>query len=856
MPESRELKSTESSNVRQLIAAVALELHQRLRWEMVVLGWPVRDGGTQRCLIVSRSRDGGVSVHATECSPTRLFRRTMEGRGVLVDAAEELEILTPLPVSSAQTRPCSTVSVPIRSSNGDCMAVVELHRASAPAFTANDLQVAQESLHQRSQLLSVMIKLEEREQEWEFSRRALERIGVVVYERSYLTRQLRWAGDGLERLTGYSREELTPELWRQMTQEVVLRHEPPGTSLDDAVARGLSGATTEWLAEIRFKTKLGSDRWLLDSSIAVRDPAGHPLGSVGILQDITATRQASRLREHLNQIMPRIAALGSSRDIAAATLQAIRALVPWDCAMMLVGLRQDNTCRIAYLVDTDEDGHEKEFTDTYPATHTIGTDVTELIILHPLVNRGESGGSGPTPSLPHVGFVNRRSRSLMFAPMNLGGDRPIGIVSIQSYGDTPYTEGDLETLRVFTAHCAEAVARAVAEEQRGRLQELARSSEKLESLGVLAGGIAHEFNNLLSAILGNVGLIRLDYPEDTPAASGARAIEEAALRMRDLTRQMLAFSGRTKSHPEDTRVETLIAEVRELVRLSIGIERKIQWGDPPTGLSLRCDATQIKQALLNILRNAVEASRASDEPICVTIVVRQVTESSRTAIEPHHPPASGDYLLISVEDYGEGMTETTKARLTDPFFSTRFQGRGLGMATVKGIIDAHRGGLGVISEPGDGAVVTLYLPLSASQNASAVSGVAGESVPARLSGRILIVDDEPSVIDVATRFLQRLGLRSVPSVAPQTALDLFRRAPHDFDAALIDVTMPGMDGIELTRQLRVAAPRLPIVLMSGFSALDVREHFQGEEGIYFVEKPFGLDRIHGVLARALGGAPR
>jgi len=375
-----------------------------------------------------------------------------------------------------------------------------------------------------------------------------------------------------------------------------------------------------------------------------------------------------------------------------------------------------------------------------------------------------------------------------------------------------------------------------AEEERRRLEAQVQQMQRLDSLGVLAGGVAHEFNSLLTAVIGNAALALEGLPADSPARESVEQIEVAASRAAELARQMLAYSGGGKFVVEPIDLSELVAEVVAEARGSVGpsVELRVEAADavPPTD----GDVNQIRQALGNLIANAAEA--IGDAPGLVT--VRTSSEDldrerlAGTYIDDGL--SAGRYVCVSVSDDGPGMDDETRERAFEPFFSTRFVGRGLGLAAVLGIVRSHAGAIAVQGESGEGATVSIYLPASAVSERTPSSGQAREA-PFSGSATILVADDEHSVREVAQRALEGAGHRVLLACNGREAVEVFTAHADEIMLCLIDVSMPDLDGRDACREIERLRADVPVLLTSGY-AEDAAGEACCEAMVGFLPKPF------------------
>jgi signal transduction histidine kinase len=373
-------------------------------------------------------------------------------------------------------------------------------------------------------------------------------------------------------------------------------------------------------------------------------------------------------------------------------------------------------------------------------------------------------------------------------------------------------------------------------------------AQKLETLGVLAGGVAHDFNNLLTAILGNANLGTMAAAEGRSVAPCFEAIEKAAMRAAGLTRQLLAYAGTGKPVMAEVDLGIVTKEVSQVFAASI-----------PRNVTLHCDlaerlplvqgdATQIFQVLMNLVTNAAEACQAGREGR-ITIRTREedVDEAALGAGHWVLPLAPGRYATLEVGDTGEGMEPEVVKRAFEPFFSTKFTGRGLGLAAVMGIIRSHGGGLWVGSEPDCGSSFKIFMP--------AMGATASIPPPEVLrpvwrgEGRILVVDDEPAVSQVARSMAEHFGFSVLEARDGLEAVELFRRHHGELAMVLMDLIMPGMDGQEAFREMRKIDSTVPVVLSSGYNVADTDLFVEGLAGL--LKKPYRLAGFQDAVQRAL-----
>ncbi|MDX1674131.1 MAG: PAS domain S-box protein [Longimicrobiales bacterium] len=385
------------------------------------------------------------------------------------------------------------------------------------------------------------------------------------------------------------------------------------------------------------------------------------------------------------------------------------------------------------------------------------------------------------------------------------------------------------------------------EELRAQLAQ----SQKMESVGRLAGGVAHDFNNMLSVILGHVELVQDQLGEDDPLYGELDEVRQAAESSADLTRQLLAFAREQVVNPEILDLNQTVESLLKMLRRLIGENIELAW-KPATRIGpVRIDPVQIDQVLTNLLVNARDAIEGVGRVVIETRGATIGNEGSAT----HAEAEPGEYVVLAVSDTGLGMDEAVARRVFDPFFTTKpaGQGTGLGLATVYGIVHQNDGFLTVDSEPGVGTTFEVYLPRcqDEAQSPERRPTVAG----ARDTGSetILVVEDQPAVLSLVEKILSRRGYRVLAAGAPGRAMELADEHAGAIHLLITDVIMPEMNGRELADRLSATYPELGILFMSGYAEDVIAERGVIEEGVFFIEKPFSAAQLATTVRRALGG---
>ncbi len=368
-------------------------------------------------------------------------------------------------------------------------------------------------------------------------------------------------------------------------------------------------------------------------------------------------------------------------------------------------------------------------------------------------------------------------------------------------------------------------------------EETQRESQKLEGIGLLAGGIAHDFNNLLTAMTGNLNLAQMKLPPDSPVQIHLGNLESILERTADLTRQMLAYSGRGKLHVAKLDLNHTVQEMTALLRVSISSQAQLLVKPTPRLPLILADAAQIHQVVMNLITNASEAIGEREGTITLSTRLERVTEASLPSSPPSPRMVPGDYVVLEVGDTGCGIPPETIPRIFEPFFTTKATGRGLGMSALLGILRAHQGGLRVASRPSGGTTVTIYFPTDSVPEAPVADADRAQ---------VLVVDDEPMILMNASELIAGLGLNVVTARNGREALERIQESASGFSLVIMDQIMPGVDGRTTARLIHQFDPKLPVVLSSGFS-LETSELGEGVVG--FLPKPYSLSQLRRLLSQ-------
>ena len=424
---------------------------------------------------------------------------------------------------------------------------------------------------------------------------------------------------------------------------------------------------------------------------------------------------------------------------------------------------------------------------------------------------------------------------------------------------------DGETTTVFAR---DLTGRKKAEAHRNELEAQLRESHKMQAVGTMAGGIAHDFTNILGAILGNVELAKADCAAGSPVLESLLEIDKAGRRARDLVRQILTFSRNEPPQRSAVSLAEVVHDTERLLRVTlppaIELHMQLQAGLPP----VLADATQVEQALLNLCTNAVHAIGTERGSIHVEAATVQPDQrlTERLGLAPI------DYVALTVRDTGPGMDAATLERIFEPFFTTKpvGQGTGLGLAVVHGVMRTHEGGVDVQSAPGQGSRFTLYFPVATGATAGAQPSPAAQAVPLAAATsapepaeppggapgkkhHVMYVDDDQALVFLVQRLLRRRGYEVSGYTDPHEATAALRAAPQAYDLLVTDYNMPGFCGVDLVREARLIRPDLPVALASGYVTAEIEQAALAEGAQALIHKPNDVEELCATVQRLIVG---
>ena len=621
-------------------------------------------------------------------------------------------------------------------------------------------------------------------------------------------------GAGCAAVTGYASEDYQADsyLWHRMIyaqdRDAVTGH----------AARVIAGETAAEL-EHRIVHRNGSVRWVRNTPVTHYDERRCLVAYDGLISNITERKQAEeKLRESeafikgvLNALTSHIAVLNEKGDIVAvndAWKQFARENNSAD-ESFYIGSNYLTVCENAIRHGHDETGE------------------TVLQGIHAIM-RGEQNEFSleyPCPSpAENRWFIVRVTR--------LQAEGPVSLV---------------------VAH-ENITERKRAEEEQLEMERRLLHTQRLESLGVLAGGIAHDFNNLLMVILGNLEMTRLDLPPSSRTYPFIEASISATMRAADITRQMLDYSGKGGFMLKPVDLTLLVEAMNDMLKTSISKTAVLRLDLSPLLPSVLADARQMQQVVLNLIINASEAIGEETGVVSLRTGVDECDDVylGNSRLEEKPPP--GRFAFIEVSDTGCGMDEETQHRLFDPFFSTKFAGRGLGMSALQGIVRGHKGAIMVDSDVGKGTTIRVLFPAMAKGKRKQKPSVVPVSTPsekAAFSGTALLVDDELVLRDLCKTILEHFGFRVLTASDGEECVKVFSAHADEITCVILDLTMPKMDGAAAFIELNRIRPDVPVILSSGYDKTEATRRFTGKGLAGFIQKPYEIKTLRNELERVL-----
>ncbi|MGV3720515.1 MAG: PAS domain S-box protein, partial [Actinomycetota bacterium] len=639
----------------------------------------------------------------------------------------------------------------------------------------------------------------------------------------------------LQEWLGYSDAELAGMDLLELTH-------PDDVSSDWGLLREmLTGVRDSYQVEKRYLRKDGRLVWGRLTVSAVRDQDREPAFLVVMLEDVTAQRRTEERTSALQTLGERLNRATTPKDAARIVLDVADQLLGWDCCWVeLVDAEGQHAAGVISMDLLDGVRCEVE------AVHNDGvaSPFTLQVMDEGAVLRLRKPTTLPDPNDPQnvfFGDLNRPSASLMCVPIR-NGARVVGALSIQSYEFDAYDAADVDILQALADYCAGAFERTQAEAARQELQQQLGHSQKMEAIGRLAGGVAHDFNNMLAVINGYSEILLAR--ADTAAASRGplEEIRRAGQRAASLTRQLLAFSRKEIVQPQVLNLGDVVVDIQQLLQRVIGEDIELVARRSAEDGLVNADPGQIEQVVMNLALNARDAMpRGGTLSLDVSNVYLRGAHAKGGEGAP-----DGRYVCLTVRDTGCGMSPETMARVFEPFFTTKpmGQGAGLGLATVHGIVKQNRGHIEVESQEGRGAAFRVFLPRvdapkEAEETEEGVEAECESPLP-KGKGTILVVEDEEMLRRMVANLLQSSGYQVLTAMNTDDALLRCDEHPGRIDLLLTDIVMPGRSGRELAVLAAQRYPDLKVIYMSGYMDDDIIRHGVSSAEVHFIQKPFSL----------------
>jgi two-component system cell cycle sensor histidine kinase/response regulator CckA len=554
--------------------------------------------------------------------------------------------------------------------------------------------------------------------------------------------------------------------------------------------------------------------------------------NIALTHELAERTRAQRIQATLYEIAHATTQGGSIDDLFRAFHRSIRKIIPAEnlCVALYDSVREEIS--YPYFVHRR---HSK------PAPHPRGKDLVSYVLTQ----------NSPILMTPFLldelrgrGIIEEErplTTGWLGVPLNISGS-VIGVLCVCNSDTVSYPFEDLHFLEIVSQQIAIAL-------DRHRSEVAVRHSQKLESLGTLAGGIAHDFNNLLNAILGQSSLALAKLPDGTMGTVNIQKAISAAEKAADLTRQLLAYSGRGSFDSRPINLNTIVRENLQLLSVSVSKTIELQSLLTDDDATVLADPGQMQQVIMNLIINAGEA--IGDAPGHVLVETRALSITSPDQYSSIGRIEPGDYVSLRVTDDGCGMSSETTARIFDPFFTTKFTGRGLGLAAVLGIVRSHKGAIRIDSTLNAGTTFEILLPRLGGEPAASSSSNTAFDAGSFPHQQILVIDDDESVLDFVRDALADHNITVLTEQNPFNGVETFRERQKEIDLVLLDLSMPGMDGRETLSRLRAIDPDIRVILTSGYSEVEITSKFQTPHFSAILKKPYTPEALRATIWNVL-----
>jgi PAS domain S-box-containing protein len=425
---------------------------------------------------------------------------------------------------------------------------------------------------------------------------------------------------------------------------------------------------------------------------------------------------------------------------------------------------------------------------------------------------------------------------------------------ILNWGRVVERDKDGRPLRAAGTHL-DITERKQAEEERLKLEAQVQQAQKFESLNVMAGSIAHHFNNLLMVVLGNMELALFNLSSDSSIRYNIEAAEKAAKRAAELSSLMLTYVGQSEINMQVIDISEIVTEMMGMLELALSQKAVLRFNPTFKPALFKGDISQVRQVVMNLVTNAAEAVGDTEGTIILSTGTMFCNRSSFQLPFQKEDLPEGHYVYFQVTDTGCGMSQQTLDRIYDPFFTSKFRGRGLGMAIVLGIVRAHKGAVHLDSQPGKGTTIrVLFRSLESAETTKAEGKIPVEEEEYQWKGKgtVLMVDAEQKVLEVGKKMLERLGLRVLTTTSALEVMEIFQKQSDHIDCVFIDLTMPQMDGVELFHKLKQIKEDIPIIISSGYTEEQIMDRFNDIQPEGFIHKPYRLRQLAVQMEMVMG----
>ncbi len=669
---------------------------------------------------------------------------------------------------------------------------------------------------------------------------------VGVWDWNLKTNEI-FVAPNLKAMLGYKEHEITDRI-----EDWASHVHPADESKVMAEAQAnIDGTSQVYQVEHRMLHKDGGVRWFLASGKVERNPDGIPVRFIGTDTDITERKRAEEAIQDANEELERRVE-ERTRRLVEANRQLKQEIEERKRAE---DASRESERRYRLLAENVDDSiwttdMDMNLTYVSPSIERMrGYTVDEV-----LVQTLEEIFTAESRKLVTDIFLEERALEQSEKRSDIPRSRTFEAEHICKDGSTLWTETKASFLRDRDGRPAGILGvtrdiseRRHAEEEKRKLEAQLQKAMKMQAIGTLAGGIAHEFNNILWMIIGNTELALSDIPEGNPARYSLGLVEKACQRGKGLVSQILSFSRQIKQENIPVKIGPIVREALKLLRASIPTTIEIRKSISARADTVLADPTKIHQVFMNLFANAAHAMREKGGLLEVCVKDIRLDENGAAL---HQDLVPGRYVRITVRDTGQGMHPDVMECIFDPFFTTKVvgEGTGMGLSVVHGIVKDHGGAITVQSEPGKGAIFDVFFPCIEGE----VKHVS-ESVEAMPTGneRILFVEDEEDAVGMAKKLLERLGYQVESSINPVEALEAFRNQPNKYDLVITDMSMPHMTGAMLAKEMLAIRPDIPIILCTGFSEM-ISEDSAKAIGIReFAMKPLRIRDLARIIRKVL-----